>query len=94
MERGLLFLQEAAPRLRLRYWSGGFRCRGGAEGVVAGRAAAEAREVEGHFCFCVARRLAVLPSAWCGGYGCCRVLGIGSPAALVTKVTGRNASAA
>jgi hypothetical protein len=35
-----------------------------------------------------------LPSAWCGGYGCCRVLGIGSPAALVTKVTGRNASAA
>ena len=52
VERGLLFLEEAAPRLRLRYGRRGLARRGGAEGVVAGRAAAEAREVEGHFCFC------------------------------------------
>ena len=86
VERGLLLLEEAAPRLRL--WDGrrGLARRGGAKGVVAGRAAAEGREVEGHFLSCVlARRLAVLPSAWCGVYGCCRVLGTGSLAALVTK---------
>ena len=60
VERGLLLLEEAAPRLRLWYWRGGFRCRGGAEGVVAGRAAAEGREVEGHFFSCLSVLLAVL----------------------------------
>ena len=77
VERGLLLLEEAAPRLRLRYGRRGLARRGGAEGVVAGRAAAEAREVEGHFFFC-GGSWAVLPSAWCGVYGCCRVLGTGS----------------
>ena len=57
VERGLLFLEEAPSRLRL--WDGrrGLARRGGAEGVVAGRAAAEGREVEGHFLLLVAQCL-------------------------------------
>ena len=67
VERGLLFLEEAAPRLRLRYGRRRLARRGGAEGVVAGCAAAEGREVEGHFFLLVAARrrsVAVLPR-WC-----------------------------
>ena len=37
--------------MRLRDRRRGLARRGGAEGVVAGRAAAEGREVEGHFSF-------------------------------------------
>ena len=47
-----MLLEEAAPRLRLRYGRRGLAGRRRLEGVIAGRAAAEAREVEGHFFSC------------------------------------------
>ena len=47
-----MFLQEAAPRLRLWYGRRGLAGRRRLEGVVAGRAAAEGRKVEGHFLSC------------------------------------------
>ena len=97
VERGLLFLQEAASRLRLRYGRRGLARRGGAEGVVAGRAAAEAREVEGHFFSCLvlvaARQCYPVLGVVSMAAAACSVKG-GSAVALVAKVTGRNASAA
>ena len=90
-----MFLQEAAPRLRLWYGRRGLAGRRRLEGVVAGRAAAEGREVEGHLFGCSSASWAVLHPVlvvvsmlWVAHHE------IGSPVAFVTKVTGRNASAA
>ena len=68
---------------------------GGAEGVVAiDVRRPKLGKLKGIFVFAVARRLRSATQCWVWWpRPCCRVLGKGSPAALVTKVTGRKTSA-